>query len=49
MSSPLALLGCGGSEDGSHVQITDATKAEVKARAEGYKARAAKKQQNSPR
>jgi CDGSH-type Zn-finger protein len=38
--SPVALLGCGNSQDGSHIQIGDATKAEVKARSEGYKARA---------
>ncbi|QEH38804.1 hypothetical protein OJF2_74140 [Aquisphaera giovannonii] len=47
LGPPLALLaGCGGSGDGTHVQIGDATKAEVQARAEGYKARAlAKKAQ----
>ena len=48
--SPLTLLGCGSSQDGTHVQIGDATKAEVKARAEGYKARALlKKQQKAPK
>jgi len=46
--SPLALMGCGSSQDGSHVQIGDATKSEVRARAEAYKARALlKKKQGS--
>jgi CDGSH-type Zn-finger protein len=41
--SPLSLLGCGSSGDGTHVQIGDATKAEAKARAEMYKAKALQK------
>ena len=35
--SPVALLGCGGSQDGTNIQIGEATKAEVKARAAMYK------------
>jgi hypothetical protein len=45
--SPLALLGCGNSQDGTNVQVGDATKAEVKARSEGYKARAQLKKQGA--
>jgi CDGSH-type Zn-finger protein len=45
--SPLSLLGCGNSQDGTHVQAGDATKAEVKARAEMYKARALQKKQSA--
>ena len=48
--SPLVALGCGRSGDGTHVQVGDSTKAEVKARAEVYKARALlKKSQKGPR
>jgi hypothetical protein len=41
--SPFALLGCGGSPDGSNVEVGDLTKAEAQSRAEGYKERAALK------
>jgi len=41
--SPLVLIGCGSSGDDTHVQIGEATQAEVEARAEGYKARALEK------
>ena len=48
--SPLALVGCGSSKDGTNVEIGDATKAEAKARAEIYRAKAnAKKQSGSKR
>jgi hypothetical protein len=48
--SPLALVGCGSSKDGTNVEIGDATKAEAKARAEMYRAKAnAKKQSGSKR
>ena len=46
--SPLALPACGPSQDGKNVQVGDATKAEVKARAEVYKARALLKKQQKP-
>jgi hypothetical protein len=50
--SPFLSLGCGNSQDGTHVQVGDATKAEVKARAEVYKANAllkkAKAKKNAP-
>jgi hypothetical protein len=38
--SPFVLAGCNSSGDGTHIEIGEATKAEVRARAEGYKARA---------
>jgi hypothetical protein len=48
--SPLALQGCGDSQDDTHVKIGDASKAEAKARAEVYKERALlKKQRTSKR
>lgn len=43
LGSPLALIGCGSSGDDTHIQIGEATQAEVQARAEGYKARALEK------
>jgi CDGSH-type Zn-finger protein len=45
--SPLALLGCGSSGDGTHIQIGDATKAEAKARAEFYKTKALSKKRGT--
>ncbi|MHC5540571.1 hypothetical protein ACYOEI_20310 [Singulisphaera rosea] len=52
LTTPLSFLGCGGSNDGNHVEISDATKAEVKSRAEMYRSRVsqkklAKKKKNS--
>jgi hypothetical protein len=47
--SPLALLGCGSSQDGTNVKIGDATKAEAKARAEIYKSKANVKKQVAPK
>jgi hypothetical protein len=47
--SPFSLLGCGDSGDDTHVKAGDATKAEVKARAEMYKARALSKKQGTPK
>jgi len=48
--APFVPLGCGGSRDGDHVQIGDATKSEVKARAEAYRARALlKKKKAAPK
>jgi hypothetical protein len=41
--SPLLLLGCGQTPDGSNVKIGDSTKAEAKARAEFYRGKAAPK------
>lgn len=43
LAAPLAVVGCGNSGDDTHIEIGDATKAEVQARAEGYRARAAEK------
>jgi hypothetical protein len=41
--SPLVLMGCGQTPDGQNVKIGDSTKAEAKARAEFYRAKAAAK------
>jgi len=41
--SPFLLVGCGSSGDDTHIQIGEATQAEVQSRAEGYKARALEK------
>ena len=49
LASPLAFPGCGGSPDGSQVQVGDATKAEVKTRADLYKERALQKRKNAKR
>lgn len=52
LTTPLTFLGCGGSNDKNHVEVSDATKAAVKSRAEAYRARVsqkklAKKKKNS--
>jgi hypothetical protein len=47
LASPLAFLGCGGSYDG-HIQIGDATKSEVKARAELYRSKVVHKNKKKP-
>jgi hypothetical protein len=47
--SPLALVGCGNSEDGTNVTIGEATKAEAKARAEMYRERALLKNKSAPK
>jgi hypothetical protein len=47
--SPLAFLGCSNSPDGTNVEIGDATKAEAKARAEMYRAKANAKKQSGPK
>jgi hypothetical protein len=46
---PLSLLGCGNAGDDTHVKAGDATKAEAKARAEMYKAKAVSKKQGTPK
>jgi len=47
--SPLALVGCGNTQDDTHVPIGEKTKEEAKARAEVYKQRALAKQRAAPK